>query len=92
MNSLYLQITTNIILAIQILFDSVMGIFICYMLMVFSRLNTTRPITIENERENGGSVSEVVPNLVYLQNKKTIKNYLQDQLNDKVRDKELAVL
>lgn len=75
MNSLYLQITTNIILAIQILFDSVMGIFICYMLMVFSRLNTTRPVTNGNEHENGDA-SEVVPNLVYLQNKKTIKNYL----------------
>ena len=52
-----------------------MGIFICYMLMVFSRLNTTRPVPNGNDHENG-DVSEVVPNLVYLQNKKTIKNYL----------------
>ena len=63
--SLELQTTTNIILMLQIICDSISGIFICYMLMVFSRLNTSRSVH-NGEDEQEGPIIQEVPNLVYL--------------------------
>ena len=73
--SLRLQIATKIFLAVLTFSDFVMGFFICYLILVFSRKNCTQKIFGHNSgfgTSTESSNCEIVPNLVYFQNQRYI--------------------
>ena len=95
MTSLRLQITTKITLIALTLSDFVMGFFICYLILVFSRRNCSQRIFGNNSNFGTNSESstiELVPNLVYLQNQRYLQKFIHSRLEDKQKKKEIAAL
>ena len=60
---------TNIVLSAQIGVDFVMGFFICYMILVYSRHSISKKTFDKNNSlKKEAMMRENVPNLVYMQN------------------------
>ena len=66
LESLNEQITTNIVLFVQIAVDSIMGFFVCYLILIFSRYNSWKTFNKDNQMDQDAMLRANVPNLVYM--------------------------
>ena len=77
---------------VSIAFNFLMGFFICYYILKFSKDSTKNNNVVFDGEQTYSLDRNRVPNLVYMQNQKVLTRFIRGELRHRADQKKLVIL